>query len=505
MLTFLELYQTLLGFVFFKLYMDEGWVYPPPLDLSKDETGAGVGAFSLQNKSQTTSNGKTSNESQVSNRAVKQTIKELAASISTPKVSSTDPSTNVEMEDEDEDFVSHPSKADSNADITTPPTLKSIIETAASSSTASKLFAPYSFYLSRETPRSLMEFVIRAFGGRVGWPSSSGSGSPYGEDDGSITHVIIDRPVIPGQPISVINVPAPDGKEESEEERARRRRRKYVQPQWVMDCINAGRILPEERYTRGAELPPHLSPFGEEKGAYEPAVDYEVPAATEDVGMAGEESEEESAVGSEEGEDEEMNNEEDEEDEEKHTKQVENAKVRALQKAKNVAKTHDSAAVRAAELEAEAAGVDFATFNKATKVKPSKNIKVDDTKQKEEEMNKMMMSNKQRNLYERMKYGERKRNEGVSISPFLSSAPRVEYNRTPSFPESAVTAEKSSYRQGEEERGAEKGQGGWIVGITPLSHNKYVHGLHFDLSSSSRPIELVRALHVNWGQLFGLT
>jgi pescadillo protein len=458
MLTFLELYQTVLSFVFFKLYMDEGWVYPPPMDLSKDESGAGVGAFSLEtaNKSQTTWNGKASNESQISNRAVKQTIKELAASISTPNVSSADPLTNVEMEDEDEDFVSHPSKADSNANMTTLPTLKSIIKSASSSSTASKLLAPYSFYLSRETPRSLMEFVIRAFGGRVGWPSSSGSGSPYGEDDGSITHVIIDRPVIPGQPTSFINVPAPDGKEESEEERARRRRRKYVQPQWVMDCINAGRILPEERYARGAELPPHLSPFGEEKGAYEPTVDYEVPAVTEDIDMTGEESEEGSAV-----ESEEMNDEEDEEDEEEmHTKQVENAKVRALQKAKSVAKTQDSAAVRAAELEAEAAGVDFATFDKATKVKPSKNVKVDDTKQKEEEMNKMMMSNKQRKLYEKMKYGERKRNEEVSISPFLSYASRVEYNRKSSFSESAVTAEKGSHRQGEEERRPEEGQGG---------------------------------------------
>ena len=48
MLTFLELYQTLLGFVFFKLYTDAGLVYPPPLDVQKDEGAAGVGAFNLQ-------------------------------------------------------------------------------------------------------------------------------------------------------------------------------------------------------------------------------------------------------------------------------------------------------------------------------------------------------------------------------------------------------------------------------------------------------------------------
>jgi len=151
------------------------------------------------------------------------------------------------------------------------------------------------------------------------------------------------------------------------------------------------------------------------------SVDYEVPAATKNVATVEEESEEESTVEGEDNEDEGMDQdneedeeneeEEEEEEEERHTKLVENAKVRALQKARNVTKTRDSAAVRAAELEAEAAGVDFATFDKATKVKSSKIAKVDDTKQKEEEMNKMMMGNKQRKLYEKMKYGERKRNE----------------------------------------------------------------------------------------------
>ena len=48
MLTFLELYQTLLGFVFFKLYTDASLVYPPPLDSNKDEAGAGIGAYVLK-------------------------------------------------------------------------------------------------------------------------------------------------------------------------------------------------------------------------------------------------------------------------------------------------------------------------------------------------------------------------------------------------------------------------------------------------------------------------
>jgi pescadillo protein len=48
MLTFLEFYQTLLGFVNFKLYTDVNLVYPPKLDISKDEGAAGLGALIIE-------------------------------------------------------------------------------------------------------------------------------------------------------------------------------------------------------------------------------------------------------------------------------------------------------------------------------------------------------------------------------------------------------------------------------------------------------------------------
>ncbi|KAG1755119.1 Pescadillo N-terminus-domain-containing protein [Suillus paluster] len=371
MLTFLELYQTLLGFVFFKLYTDAGLVYPPPLDSGKDESGAGVGAFNLRSAKPSPAAGAPKSDApKVSSKEVRQTIKNITAE------SSSVPPADVDIDRTDsfpdaaeEEFVPQTSKSDLDAPSSLP-TLLSLSSLPKPSST--NIFAPYTFWLSRESSRSIFEFLIRSFGGRIGWPVSSGGGSPFTEDDEAITHVIIDRPVAKG---------------DTAQEQERRRRRKHVQPQWVVDCINAGKILLEDLYVQGKALPPHLSPFGERDGAYDPT-----------IGLAN--------VGNSLVDDAELNEDSEVEDVEMAELDEGVTSMAALA----VAAADDPEALRAAELAAEAAGVDYGTFEKEVQKKQQKQKQdavVDGGG--EEDMNKILMSKRKRQLYERMKYGERKR------------------------------------------------------------------------------------------------
>ena len=379
MLTFLELYQTLLSFVFFKLYTDTGLVYPPPLDTKKDEGGAGINALALQDAAHSlpaeTTRTVSSEGRQVTVKDVRQTIKSINAN---PGDSEAD----VDMlnaepltAEVDEEFVAHPSSTNKDVNPTLPTlqTLSSLPQTLSTS-----LFSPYTFFLSRETSRSIFEFVVRSFGGRIGWPSSSGSGSPFDESDPSITHVIIDRPRVE--------------KEETPEQRELRLRRKYVQPQWIIDCINAGKVLLEDPYSQGKTLPPHISPFGEYEGAYVPTEG----AEQEDADMEEEDVEgDEDADGS-------------EEDEE----------------VVNAVASKDPAALRAAELAAEAAGVEYGEFEAKVKhasKKPSKKSSEEQIADAEQDMNKMMMSNKQKKLYEKMKYSQNKKSTEVRLVMSITS------------------------------------------------------------------------------------
>jgi pescadillo protein len=231
MLTFLELYQTLLGFAFFKLYTDCNLLYPPHLDLSKDDAGAGIGAHLLQ---ETTASllsqdeqGNNAAGPKISARQVKQQIKSIAAPA---------PAEDTDMVDAQAVVPFQPEVSDEE--------------------TASKLFDGYHFYLSREVTRPFLEFVIRSFGGKVGWDSSLGAGSPFTDKDARVTHHVVDRP-LPTDPEALAAMVS--------ERNALPGRRAFIQPQWVVDCINGQTILSTGPYEPGATLPPHLSPFVDNK------------------------------------------------------------------------------------------------------------------------------------------------------------------------------------------------------------------------------------------------
>eukprot|EP01015_Nassula_variabilis_P012268 TRINITY_DN1996_c0_g1_i4.p1 TRINITY_DN1996_c0_g1~~TRINITY_DN1996_c0_g1_i4.p1 ORF type:complete len:300 (-),score=79.31 TRINITY_DN1996_c0_g1_i4:199-1065(-) len=102
------------------------------------------------------------------------------------------------------------------------------------------LFKNLVFYLSRETPRISLEFVILSFSGRVIYDIDDQDFY----NDASITHVITDR-----EPKHIKFLS----------------NREYIQPQWVFDCVNNNFLVPVKEYAPGKILPPHLSPFVDNK------------------------------------------------------------------------------------------------------------------------------------------------------------------------------------------------------------------------------------------------
>lgn len=169
--TFLEFYQTLLGFINFKLFSRVGWSYPlAPTMLRRSEA----------------------DDESAQYRPVL-LLEDL------PKVQSEE--------------VQEPT-------------------------TSSGVFSNFVFFLSREVPRHSLSLLIQNAGGSLGWECLDES-SPISEDSPAITHHVIDRPNLAKMYAD----------------------RVYIQPQWVFDCINAGKILDPTLYRIGAQLPAHLSPF----------------------------------------------------------------------------------------------------------------------------------------------------------------------------------------------------------------------------------------------------
>jgi len=214
MATFLEFYTTLLGFVNYKLYSDLGLVYPPKLTFTA-----------------TTSLTSLCSEDEFSD--------EFLASLGLPIMKKPDanPVDQVEVDQEAAELLgTNESNEEARRKEEEAKTLRT-------------LFSKCKFFLSREVPREMFAFAIRACGGSVSWDKTLCPGATYDVSDQTITHQIIDRPKLNDM---IVN-------------------RAYIQPQWIFDSINARKLLPVAGYLPGSVLPPHLSPFAEEKeGDYVP-------------------------------------------------------------------------------------------------------------------------------------------------------------------------------------------------------------------------------------------
>ncbi|SNX84093.1 related to NOP7 - component of several different pre-ribosomal particles [Melanopsichium pennsylvanicum] len=434
MYTFLELYQTLLGFVLFKLYTDENLVYPPKFDAAKDEQAAGFGALTLDPASAAVLRGEnataaiaagpsssstvvTASGKKVSAKDVKKQIKAISKSGTVADdaqeeqdVEELEPA--AEAEDE---FVEQPSKtmdeAESNAHLTTFDEIQAA--STASEGAAHGLFTRYVFYISRECPRAVIEFVLRSFGalpGRIGWDMVAGVGSAVDEDDARITHHIIDRPVPKG------GMKKYAGK------------RVFVQPQYIVDCANARKLLAAGAYGPGQTLPPHLSPFVDDaevaaRGGYVPEEAREKLGLEADANAVASDDDEDSDSGDDDSGDDDSDSDDEEDSDEKMTPSTTATRPALAALVADPTDASEAGLLDAAELEAEAAGGEdaleemrskhAAALKQAKKTKSSSSTSAARKTEEQEakEMSKMMMSNRQRKLYEKLNYSSGKRAE----------------------------------------------------------------------------------------------
>ena len=301
--TFVHFYTTLLGFVNFKLYTSVGLVYPPKFDATSNERGAELRAFTLEGKpigagllNDTESRQKSSKvagEGEGGEGDIQKKGDDTTA-VKTNSTIQNDLDTVVRDIAADEDRredphgdhalgESEPGAADAAIDVFDPPIYADadiLPQPGPSAAIVSTIFAPCTFFLSRESPRAPLEFLLRAFGcNRIGWDMVSGDGAyTNNESDPTITHQVVDRPPMSADTVVEIEPGSDDDHDMPAQSRVIQPRsripgRIYVQPQWVWDCVNTGQLLRPDLYAPGAELPPHLSPWVKAtKGQYDPTV-----------------------------------------------------------------------------------------------------------------------------------------------------------------------------------------------------------------------------------------
>lgn len=450
MATFVEFYTTLLGFVNFRLFTSIGLVYPPTFDADAEDRGAELGAVKIMGRDGTEPESLGQLADPADNERAQAEADRLLASPSDEEeevfVDAADEVNNAEDDAEESSdgattTLDRFATIDEHADSLLQPSI------TADASAAGHLFEPFTFFLSRETPRHPLEFILKAFGcKRVGWDSTLGDPGAYcSEDDSRVTHQIVDRPDLP-----LPSPPLTDVEDDVDTSAAIRKAnervpgRIYVQPQWVWDSINAGQLQRPDLYAPGATLPPHLSPWVKPKqGEYDPTIPLaeqqteEEAEAAEDVGSDeeelddGSEGEEVDGVrGDEEAREMEAEledeieedggmdvqlaaSDDEEEDETEQTFTTADDDWAGLSADEAEVDGEDPTRQAQAELEAEALGRNPDKVKAPSKKELSgvKRSRAEREKQEELERRKGMMSRKKRQMFEKMVYSNARKDD----------------------------------------------------------------------------------------------
>ncbi|XP_041348851.1 pescadillo homolog [Gigantopelta aegis] len=350
MQTFVEFYTTFLGFINFRLYTSINLQYPPKLALNEHELPDKTKDLCLE-------------QEQLEERlsALSQTLKTVGDS--------------VEEEPQIDVFLS--------SDSGDPDDLEKAKIDAENIKKFQNLFKSLKFFLNREVPRDGLTFVIRSFGGEVSWDKTVSVGYSFPETDESITHQIVDRPMMEKQYLS----------------------RYYVQPQWVFDSVNARMLQPVEDYFPGVVLPPHLSPFVEEQeGDYIPPEKQQIIRKQKglDSGL-GEEEEEESEEEESEADGEDVESEVDEEQSEEESEEEEEEEEMNTKHIHKKRKQVDGSIEqpKKAKMAVHAGKVEMVNIGQ----------KLQRQEAEEKRLAEMMIPKKKRRLYQKIMYSKKKRSQ----------------------------------------------------------------------------------------------
>eukprot|EP00466_Bigelowiella_natans_P001198 jgi/Bigna1/54784/estExt_Genewise1Plus.C_430031 len=258
MVTFLQFYATLVRFINYKLYYDLGLRYPPVLEEHRDREGAYLSAMKLEEK-----RGDGEQEEDEEEDGEDGEMEEEEEEEEEGERAEMKKKMQAKEEEEEEEEAEEAAAAESEAAIET-----SILNAAKAAAAAPMTDTPASSLPGRpsnwEAEESICIFSgLKFLLGRevphevLEFVILAGGGEVFREGLASREQAMdesITHQIVdrPRQQLTLFT-------------------RQYAQPQWVFDSFNVRALLPIQYYQPGAKLPPHLSPFvDDEREGYIP-------------------------------------------------------------------------------------------------------------------------------------------------------------------------------------------------------------------------------------------